>query len=73
MAWSFEAGPEITVSELSLDLLQRDPTGLPDRVERAAVSETTLSNETLPAWRNVRGRLSPGRFPLPPVHARLTT
>ena len=39
---------------------------MPDRMERAAVSGTTLSNETLPAWRNVRGRLSPGRFPLPP-------
>jgi hypothetical protein len=35
-------------------------------VERAAVSGTTLSNDTLPAWRNVRGRLSPERFPLPP-------
>jgi hypothetical protein len=56
----------IARSELSLSLAQRDPTGLPDRVKRAAVSRTTLSNETLPAWRNVRGRLSPVRFPLPP-------
>ena len=39
---------------------------MPDEVRRAAVSGTTLSNETLPAWRNVQGRLSPGRFPLPP-------
>jgi hypothetical protein len=57
----------IAGSELSLSLAQRDPTGLPDEVRRAAVSGTTLSNETLPAWRNVRGRLSPVSFPLPSI------
>jgi hypothetical protein len=72
MAGRFEVTRVIAVPELSLDLVQRDPTGFPDRVERAAVTGTTLSNENLPAWRNVRSRLSLVRFPLPPSPARLT-